>query len=387
LGLTTLGSLGISSALGVSISGGGTLNLKGGIININGTGATIPVKPATPLSDITLAGTAFVEGKGWTVQEGTITTIVTRAPTHEPYPYHNKGVAVTVDLTQPSNESSGGDLGGLGAIAGAVPGADALSNLTNLPVSLPINPADVLSQTPALDSISNLNIPDVTSMMSSAAASVGQGVSEISNSLGVGQFGFSLPQLEQAGMLKPGTASQFGGITGGLTAVLRSPSVWTGKNNVYNVGGLLSSAPLQSQIQQNLMSTGLKQMQLSGIVSGGESKLQLSALVQSAAKFGPSSVGQWVQGIAPPGIAAQINVLSKNTQFGINLVQNAFGISLGGFGGFGGFGGGGLSSKPSVNTVKRTNVDAALLAVIGNKVVPAPKYTTPTGSQTTVSDT
>jgi hypothetical protein len=33
------------------------------------------------------------------VEQGKITTIVSRAPTHEPYPYHNLGVPVTTTLS------------------------------------------------------------------------------------------------------------------------------------------------------------------------------------------------------------------------------------------------------------------------------------------------
>ena len=45
-----------------------------------------------------LADTTFVDQQGWTVQPGTLETIATRAPTHEPYPYHNRGVNVTTNL-------------------------------------------------------------------------------------------------------------------------------------------------------------------------------------------------------------------------------------------------------------------------------------------------
>jgi hypothetical protein len=34
----------------------------------------------------------FVKTEGWIVEPGTLESIVTRAPTQEPYPYHAKGV-------------------------------------------------------------------------------------------------------------------------------------------------------------------------------------------------------------------------------------------------------------------------------------------------------
>jgi hypothetical protein len=37
---------------------------------------------------------------GWWVSATGTESIVTRAPTHEPYPYHNQGVSVSVNLEQ-----------------------------------------------------------------------------------------------------------------------------------------------------------------------------------------------------------------------------------------------------------------------------------------------
>ena len=42
----------------------------------------------------------FRSSLGWTVQSGGLESIVTRAPTHEPWPYHNKGVSVEVAMEE-----------------------------------------------------------------------------------------------------------------------------------------------------------------------------------------------------------------------------------------------------------------------------------------------
>jgi hypothetical protein len=42
--------------------------------------------------------TSFDNSTGWTVAADGLESIVTRAPTHEPWPYHNQGVSVKVDL-------------------------------------------------------------------------------------------------------------------------------------------------------------------------------------------------------------------------------------------------------------------------------------------------
>ena len=52
-------------------------------------------KPAL-LQKYVMPDTTFDTSLGWTVQSGGLESIVTRAPTHEPYPYHNKGVDVEI---------------------------------------------------------------------------------------------------------------------------------------------------------------------------------------------------------------------------------------------------------------------------------------------------
>ena len=44
--------------------------------------------------------TSFDTAKGWQVDDNALKTIVPRAPTHEPYPYHNKGVDVKIKLEE-----------------------------------------------------------------------------------------------------------------------------------------------------------------------------------------------------------------------------------------------------------------------------------------------
>jgi hypothetical protein len=43
-----------------------------------------------------LDDTTFDNSTGWQVKPNALESIVTRAPTHEPYPYHNQGVDVKV---------------------------------------------------------------------------------------------------------------------------------------------------------------------------------------------------------------------------------------------------------------------------------------------------
>jgi hypothetical protein len=80
-----------------SWSGGGSLNLTAKVINLNSGGA-LPTVTVQSMTGYKLSDTNFVANQGWTPEPGQLETIVTRAPTHEPYPYHGRGVSTTTNL-------------------------------------------------------------------------------------------------------------------------------------------------------------------------------------------------------------------------------------------------------------------------------------------------
>lgn len=96
IGVKANGSLGIVSNQG-AWDGAGSLSLTGGVIELNG-GPKIPVTPPQALTEFTMPSTEFNSGSGWENKAGDLKSICTRAPTHEPYPYHNLGVDVKVSL-------------------------------------------------------------------------------------------------------------------------------------------------------------------------------------------------------------------------------------------------------------------------------------------------
>jgi len=147
LSIRSDGTLALKSKSG-SWDGGNSLNLRGKVINLNGA-ATLPASSVTTMTGYNLADTVFVANQGWTVQPGTLKTIVTRAPTHEPYPYHNRGVNVTTNLnpvstvtpTVPSNVSSG--------LSRTQKSALAVNSVETDPVQDPIDAENFVSEPPA----------------------------------------------------------------------------------------------------------------------------------------------------------------------------------------------------------------------------------------------
>ena len=99
VGIKADGALALQSAITGSFDGGASLRFKALRIDLNGLPAN-PVKTPRLYPKTTLDDTTFNNSSGWQVKPNGLESIVTRAPTHEPYPYHNQGVAASVSLTE-----------------------------------------------------------------------------------------------------------------------------------------------------------------------------------------------------------------------------------------------------------------------------------------------
>jgi hypothetical protein len=98
IGVKSDGSLALDSADG-SWNGGSSLTFSAGGIDLNGPAAP-SVDPVDTITKTIMDDTTFSTSTGWEVESDGLESIVSRAPTHEPYPYHNKGVDVEISLEQ-----------------------------------------------------------------------------------------------------------------------------------------------------------------------------------------------------------------------------------------------------------------------------------------------
>jgi len=98
IGVKSNGSLALKGKL-ASLEATGPLALKGLPISLNG-GPGLPVATPRGITKTLMPETEFNSSTGWNVSPTGLESIVTRAPTHEPYPYHNQGVPVNVALEE-----------------------------------------------------------------------------------------------------------------------------------------------------------------------------------------------------------------------------------------------------------------------------------------------
>jgi hypothetical protein len=97
------GTLAIKSTLG-SWSCGASLSLSGTVLLLN-SGPGLPASGPKGITKYVQPDTEFNPSTGWQVKPTGLESICTRAPTHEPYPYHNQGVAVKTSVVQDGQPS------------------------------------------------------------------------------------------------------------------------------------------------------------------------------------------------------------------------------------------------------------------------------------------
>jgi hypothetical protein len=96
VGVKSNGALALDGKI-ASLTASGPLALKGALLSLNGAPG-LPVSAPKGITKTLMPETEFNSSTGWAVKATGIESIVTRAPTHEPYPYHNQGVAINVSL-------------------------------------------------------------------------------------------------------------------------------------------------------------------------------------------------------------------------------------------------------------------------------------------------
>ena len=98
IGVKSDGSLALDSSNG-SWNGGSTLIFSAGGIDLNGPTAASVTSPK-PVIKTVMDDTEFDTSTGWQTLADGLESIVSRAPTHEPYSYHNEGVDVKLSLEE-----------------------------------------------------------------------------------------------------------------------------------------------------------------------------------------------------------------------------------------------------------------------------------------------
>lgn len=255
-------------------------------------------------------------------------------------------------------------LTGAAAAAGSLANGavSALSTAIKATPTNAVNLADIAKQGPALGKIGNLSQADVQGTLAQASKLIGQNASTVSNALGVGKFGLDAGQLEKAGLVKPGTAAAF--LSKGqndLVSVLKSPTVWTGKDGVKGLDNLVSNPGLQNKVQQDLMGKGLTQLKSVGLPTDKLNPQALAGLATNAAKSVPDTVA-WAKNspALPAGVKTALGSVAAAGAFAVALVKKKVDAPV-------------LQEtkpEPATNTANTETLTAAAERVVGDARVP-----------------
>ena len=255
----------------------------------------------------------------------------------------------------------------------------ALNKIPNLPV---VNPTTISTfvntQVLAGSVVGPLSTTQIQGLLSSTSAAVNQPATEITNEKGLGTFGLSADQLQQAGLIKPGTAELINQDPANLVSTLSSPTVWTGKGGADSLDSVLVNPTLQSIAQQSCLASSYNNLSELGVVSNTVNNLfgstkDLGAVVNNAANYGVGATTAWLNNTLGGSDIGQLTT---------SAIQSVFGMSFGSVNQSVSGGGNPLqtgvqSPKGYSNTVNRSVIDTAFNSIIGNNKIPANIFANP----------
>jgi hypothetical protein len=189
------------------------------------------------------------------------------------------GVATQItkfELSRLDRGTAGVDTSTVLAIVQGLPVITGIPNLSNVPLTGPIDEADIVlikgddlsPSSIGANGVTALSEYQVQKLLAQIANLVNQPADQITQDKGLGQYGFTAYALEQAGYVKPGTSLRFFALDPeDFVTVMSSPSVWTGKDGVYSSADLLTSPEIQTRIQQQIMQQGYDSLLINGTIT------------------------------------------------------------------------------------------------------------------------
>lgn len=355
----------------------GSLNFQGSVINLNGA-STASVPTVKSITDFKLADTVYTQGQGWVVKEGALETIVTRAPTHEPYPGHGLAADTKTDLNPTTYSEPSANV------------AEKVATVSTKSVTNPVTLENIAKEPPATRSIGTLSQNQVTALTAQTAQNqalkfpafdstgnllsgwqmsgsnepfyMGDDIGSLTR--GIGKYGQSISGLVSGGLLKSNVLDL---VNSGISpaSILSSAAAWTGKLGVGNLTDYLQNISLQNLVQLGLSASSFLGLQNAGIITGTEDPKILASLLQPATEYGVDSVVDWVDGVVTSDdLVNNIEIASRQGQYSVDFVDT-FSNEINT-----------LSKVTEItDATDRTAIDQTMAELIGDPKVPVPQYT------------
>ena len=275
--------------------------INGSKINLNtGSSSTVPAE-VKPIPVVQHSDTFFDNTQGWVPAPSKLPSINSRVPAHTPWTDANKGVDVKIDETAAGNFPS--------QPSAELQSANAATANTPVKVTTPPVAATVpnnksvkgnFDKNTTSAAVSQAAVSAGTDPVKGSAALAGGGIvtNNGSKTAVLGKIGHSPNQLEEAGVLKPGSSAVANNLIQNNKSLDQAlpPNLFTGKDGITNISDYNKSASAQTSTQVDLMNKGYDGLLGSGVIRGNESPTQIAGLVNGVAAFGVGPVASYVNG-------------------------------------------------------------------------------------------
>jgi hypothetical protein len=268
---TTLltGSLGVEASGDAEFKTGSRFNVETGASMSLKVASTYALEAQTILNNS--GGTVGVgQIKGFVIANTDLNTIVTVAPTHEPF-YRG----VTPAFFNPENSSSGVE-----PQATYTGNVDATKNLAGSEVKVPAGTKDLRNQPDATGTVGNLSKDQMTAYLAQIGKSESGGNYAAVNQLGyVGKYQFGFQALIDGGYVKSSVTS---------LAQLDNPNSWTGKDGVTDKSAWLNNPSVQESAMVEYTQRNYTAMVKNGAVTADMPPEEVGGMLSVAHLLGPN---------------------------------------------------------------------------------------------------
>lgn len=270
-----VGAFKVDSGAKIGLKAGGIIALEGASIKQN-SGGTDSLKAVKTLQTVKLPD-AVSNGGSWTSKPGSLETIVSIAPTHEPYDRGTKARAYTPESPgiQPNASFSGTD-------------ATKSTNTATAGVTDAASPKDIRNQPPATAPAGSLTKDQTTALM----AQLGQGndYSTTGADGKLGKYQLDYKALQEAGYLKSTVASN---------DQLTNPNSWTNKNGITDATSFLSNQTEQESVMSSITNQTYTKLLASGAITADQSPADVAGMMSVAHKLGADAALSFRSGSGP----------------------------------------------------------------------------------------
>jgi len=284
LNVQTLGGAQLNIGGELVVGAAGQISLKaGGIVAVDGTGwyaqsgKTKAPGTVKPLVTNSLADTTLNSNEIWQSNPNVLRTIVTSAPTHEPY---DRSGATNVIAATPTSTALQPETNYTGNVD-----ATKLSTTQSVGVKNPVPDSAARTQPVPPGGIGPLSVDQVRAIMAQ------QGWTESSNNYELPWKGAFLGKYQQGAAV----LHDQGYVTSSTTknSLLNTPGAWTGKDNITCISDYLKAHATQDIVEYNFLIRNYNQLVKSGAISTDMTPAQIGGMLAVSTLLGAGGAHKW----------------------------------------------------------------------------------------------